>query len=444
MAREVLRAEEALLLGGHRGEEDAPPRRLLERGVRAGHGEHQLPLPRHCPRPRCRWRPRRAEHRCACRGGRGARCRARPREESRGSLPGSTARTFAVRVRSMWLSKAVLTAMPSGTGWNSRRFAERTSSSRSRPASPTSLRQASSVTQPRTGTRRSVVGDRVLRAGPGAAHHLPGVAGAVRGVEDERPGGADPGGHLVLVVPPAVPEPRAPGEEGRIVLGVAVEDDQHLPAEVLPLEVVPGELRGADAVADEDQLGAIERGVRGLVPRDGDELVRVAEDERLPTAGELEGVGVTVDADDVERLEKALGTGRPEPERLELRGDVGLGQRVTPGAGSAALEQVGGEEADMGTDGVGADGPLGDRRGPGGGRGGQRQREGDGEHGAVRSAPAHGPASTGPDDWTPRAAGQQTVRCPGTPLVEGTTADGHGRALRCSTSFAAAPALPRA
>src|SRR6185312_8871814 len=99
---------------------------------------------------------------------------------------------------------------------------------------------------------------------------------------------------------------------------------------------------------------------------------RMAENDGLLPAAELEALGVAVDADDVEGLEESLGAGGAEPERLQLRGDVRLGQGIAPGAGSAALEQVGREEADVGADGIGGDGPLGSGRGLGGRRGGER------------------------------------------------------------------------
>ena len=189
----------------------------------------------------------------------------------------------------------------------------------------------------------------------------------MRGVEDDCSGGADPGGHLVLVVPSAVPEPRPSGEQGRVVLGIAVEDEQHLAAEVLTLEVVPGELGGADAVADEDQLCAIEPGVRGSSPATAmtSSGWRSTSDSRPRVNWRLSACPSTPTMSNGWR--EALGASGPEPERLELGRDVGLGQRVTPRTRSAALEQVGGEEADVGADGVGGDGPLGNRGGPGGG-----------------------------------------------------------------------------
>ena len=91
-----------------------------------------------------------------CRGGRGARCRARPPRKAR-----IAAGEQAEHVRG---AGALDAAVEGGArdaqrhGLEVARFAERTSSSRSARRAPTSLRQASSVTQPRRGTRRSLPG----------------------------------------------------------------------------------------------------------------------------------------------------------------------------------------------------------------------------------------------------------------------------------------------
>ena len=83
------------------------------------------------------------------------------------------------------------------------------------------------------------------------------------------------------------------------------------------------------------------------------------------------------DADDVERLEPAAaGSRRLQAQALHLPGDVFLGQPIAPARGPSTLEQVAGQEADVGADQLGADLPGGRLLGRG-----QEGRGGDGRRG---------------------------------------------------------------
>ena len=184
-----------------------------ERGVGAGHARASPPRPRRCPPRRCRWRPRRAwrrslhaevvvvrgvEHDLLRRAA--GRCRAAGRARSRCGV-----RSHAV------VEGGADTCDAQRHGLEVARSARRHAARRGRwPASASEL----AAWRPRSSSLHleargaSVPGSSNCSPVQERLHHLPRVAGAGRGVEDDRPGGADLGGHLVLVVPAAVPEPR--------------------------------------------------------------------------------------------------------------------------------------------------------------------------------------------------------------------------------------------
>ncbi len=148
--------------------------------------------------------------------------------------------------------------MPSGTGLKSRECAAATSLSRSKP--PALSRRFTRVLGGpglHLQARLAAGGQLELLPAPGALHHLPGVAGRGRGVDDDRAGRSLARGALVFIVPAAVVEAPLAGEQVRVPVRVVVHHDQDLALEVHALEVVPLEFRGLHAVADEYQLGVL-------------------------------------------------------------------------------------------------------------------------------------------------------------------------------------------
>ena len=102
-----------------------------------------------------------------------------------------------------------------------------------------------------------VAGRQILVCPVGAiGEHLPGIARAGSGVDDERAGGAVLRRIDVLVVPAAVPESDAGALEGR----VEVHHHHDLAANVHVLVVVPAVLGGGDAVAHEYDRRVLHRG----------------------------------------------------------------------------------------------------------------------------------------------------------------------------------------
>ncbi len=164
------------------------------------------------------------------------------------------------------------------------------------------------------------------------------IAGRLVGVDDEHRLGAAAGRFLVLVGPAAVVGERLAAEEFRIVRRRLVgEDDDDFALHVDVLVIVPAELGGGDAVAEEDRLGV--------------EVLRLL---RLAGAGEfvfqLERGGLAALDEGERRLgpgghhherdgleERAAVAGRLEPRLLELLRDVLDRQLLAAAADAAAL-----------------------------------------------------------------------------------------------------------
>ena len=234
----------------------------------------------------------------------------------------------------------------------------------------------------------TLVGQGELLTAPGRLHHLPRIARGMRRVDDDGAGGAHLGGHLVLVGPAPVVEARLAREELRIVLGVVVHHEEDLALEVGSLVVVPLVLGGHDPVAHEHDLAAAGAGLGDLHAGERHVVVAVAQVDRLAATGEMDGGGrIGADAHDVEWLEPAaVGSGRLQAQAFHLRGDVFLGQPIASARGPSPLEEVTGQEADVGADQLGADLPggrlLGRRHDGGSGhrhRGVDGQREAGGD-----------------------------------------------------------------
>ena len=117
------------------------------------------------------------------------------------------------------------------------------------------------------------------------------------------------------------------------------------------------ELRGADAVADEDGL-AVEGVVFLLIFRGADEVLHPLERgfEAVLGSGER-GVGAGGDADERNGLkEGALIAGRLEAVEGELRGDIFGGQFTAANADAAPLQQVIRKKLDVRADAFTGDG----------------------------------------------------------------------------------------
>ena len=92
-------------------------------------------------------------------------------------------------------------------------------------------------------------------------------------MDDDRAGRALGRGALVLVGPAAVVEAAIALEQIRIPVRIVVQHDEHLAGEVRVAVIVPAVLRRLDAVADEHDLGILDRRLLRLDAAAGDELV---------------------------------------------------------------------------------------------------------------------------------------------------------------------------
>jgi len=192
-----------------------------------------------------------------------------------------------------------------------------------------------------------------------------GVSGGGVGVNDESAEGALAGGLFKLISPAAVVSEGGAGEESGIGGGgLAGEEDDDFAAGIETGVVVPLELGGADAVADEDEGG---REGEGSFLGEGGEDEIAAEGEGLVV--EREGGGrESGDAGEGDRLEvRTVGGGGAGAGGGEGAGEVFGGELAAAGADGAAFEQVGGEEADVGAEAGGID--------EGGQGGGEEDRE---------------------------------------------------------------------
>ena len=179
--------------------------------------------------------------------------------------------------------------------------------------------------------------------GPGAAHHVPAVGGALRRVHQQRSQGAAARRLFQLVGPAPVVRQRATVENRRVLeTGIVDEHEQHLAAHVRVLVVVPLPLRGPDAIAHEDHF-AVRHDVALRPLRPGDEVVQVLEGVRR-AAPAPDQRRTRCHPDQRHRLEiRSVGGPRLEPHRLELRGDVLDRQASAAGGRRSPLELVVGE-----------------------------------------------------------------------------------------------------
>ena len=171
-------------------------------------------------------------------------------------------------------------------------------------------------------------------------------------MQDKDRGGAEAGRFFVFVGPAAiVGQGLAPEEGGIVGRRLVGEQDQNLAFDVGTLEVVPLKFRRDDAVADEDGL-RVELHVRLLPLGDADVVVEPPEGDRFSAGLRGQGSGrLRLRADHGHGLEiGSVVAGRVGSGDGELRGDVFGGQVATPSPDAAALQQIAGEEADVGPD----------------------------------------------------------------------------------------------
>jgi len=166
--------------------------------------------------------------------------------------------------------------------------------------------------------------------------HMPAVAGARVGMDDEdRPGALALG--LFDLVPPAPEVGHHPALEQAGVDAARVVDphDDDLVPEIGPLEVVPLPEVGVDAEADEDGV-PFEAELLGRTDGVADHVLEVAQgpaaagDRQFPGGEGLHH----------ERLEVVAPPARHEVHPLEHAAAVELGEVAPAGAGSTPLEEV--------------------------------------------------------------------------------------------------------
>ena len=165
-----------------------------------------------------------------------------------------------------------------------------------------------------------------LRLG-GGLHDRPGIAGAPRVVDDERPFQPLAGGLLELIAPAAVVGHDVAAEIVRVApveARVVDEDHRHLVAGVLDARVVVLPVfRGDDAIAGEHQLGVVDLDRRLDAGGEGGEVLQLAE-ARRPFRG-LErhlGRGLRTGRDQLDRLQVGVAVEGRQAERAHLAGDV--------------------------------------------------------------------------------------------------------------------------
>ena len=187
-------------------------------------------------------------------------------------------------------------------------------------------------------------------------------------MNDEHANGAAACGFFVFVGPAAVVSEGLALEEGGVVRGRLVDDDQGdlaVQVDVLAVgagEVVPVIFGGMNAVTDEDD-GRVEVRSRLAGFVFGDDLGGVGELDGLAGSGlecEFGLVFDGVDGDQWNALEVgAVVARRLNPGQGKLCGDVLGGKLCAAGAGATAFEQIQREEADVSADFFGIDGGCG-------------------------------------------------------------------------------------
>ena len=165
-----------------------------------------------------------------------------------------------------------------------------------------------------------------LRSRPAVPDDLPRIRRRLRLVDDDRRGGALPGGLLVLVGPAPVVGHRVALEQRRVLRGEprVIDQDQHgLAPHVHVGVVVPAVLGRHDAIADENDFTGFHLRFGHHPRRAGDHFVLVPDQTVLAVEvkGHLHGGGVGFDRDQVDRLQVAVAEQGLQPEFAEARLD---------------------------------------------------------------------------------------------------------------------------
>ena len=181
-----------------------------------------------------------------------------------------------------------------------------------------------------------------LLPGPRRLDDVEAVAGRGSGVDHDRTHGAGAGSAFVLVGPATVVQPFGALEEFGVPVGVVVEHQQDLAVEVGAFEVVPVFLGCRDAVADEDDLGRLDR--NGFFDHSGRADVVVPELQVELSVGSPDRPGPGHLGGEPHQLDWLFPAARAvsglEAVALELLGDEGSRRAVALAGRAAALERV--------------------------------------------------------------------------------------------------------
>ncbi len=175
-------------------------------------------------------------------------------------------------------------------------------------------------------------------------------------MDDQHAGGALTKGLFVLEAPPPIVGERAASEEGGVVGGRLVGEQQDdLAGDIGVFVVVPAEFRGDDAMSDEDDAG-VEIDVGLLAMTEPDESVGPGDSGCGAAGTPGEGRGrAGLDGNKRDLLKVAAVAGRKGAGPLELIGDVVGRECLTGRSRFAALHIVAGEDLDGFCDSRGAD-----------------------------------------------------------------------------------------
>ena len=209
-------------------------------------------------------------------------------------------------------------------------------------------------------------------------------------MHQQHPGRAAPGRLLELPGPATVLGEVGAAEAARLPGGgrrLVHQHEQQLPPQVGPLVVVPALGGGLDAEAHEDHLG-LEPHLAAALPAGRHQVL--AERRRQRAAGAVEGEralgGPELHALHLGALQVALAHRRRQPQRPELGLQVADRQRPAALPGAAPLQEVVGQEGQ-----VGAQGGLLDQGAGPGGRGRRGRGEDGGEEGGWQRVHGGGP-----------------------------------------------------
>ena len=203
-----------------------------------------------------------------------------------------------------------------------------------------------------------VVGQVYLLIAPRAAHHLPGIAGQVRAMDDERADGTLAGGFLEFVGPPTVVGHGVALEEFRIFRRRLVDDDENdLSLHVDALEVVPFIFGCVDPITHVDD-GRIEVDAVGLRLIAGHVIIAQLQVGRR-ALGRLQGhrrPRLREHAGKSDLLQVgAVVARRLQAIQCKLRRDVIRRDVAAPRPGPASLEQIVRQEPDVRANSLGVD-----------------------------------------------------------------------------------------